>query len=425
MADDPRITRIVLSALRFRDSSPELLRTLSDSQWQELLVYSDLSHLTLFLRLSCSDFFPGWVRDRVEQYAADNLERVALIESSYLEIQSAFVAASVEYVVLKGFAQVPDFASNLGARFQSDIDFFCPEESLPAATTTLRQLGYVPVPTLPTADHLPAMVRRGDWKWRGNMYDPEMPPSVELHHRMWNRRMMRFGPSDLNSFWSRRTTRCVEGLSFPGLHPIDNLGFAALQVLRDLLGYGLLAHKVYELAYFLHHHANNDTFWREWRSSHADELRNWQAVSFGLAHACFGCDLAPNVEDEINKLPGSILKWFTEYSTSSLKTYRTLNKDALWVHFALVRSLRDRLLVLMKVFPKAPDTERALGTAYDARQMLDGWKRFLRYGLYCLSRVPRHSISIPRILYHGVRTFAAPMPFRTGSSPPQTGIKRS
>lgn len=411
MAEDPRVVNAILGALRFRNPLPERLLSLPDSTWDEFLLYADLSHLTLSLAVRCSGCFPSWVRDRTEQNLSDNAARVELIKAAYLEINGAFTEAGVAHSVLKGFAQCPEYSPNLRTRFQSDFDLFCSEESLPRAVTALQKLGYEAVPTAATADHLPVMVRRRAWKWRGNAYDPEMPLSVELHYRMWNRETMRVGPSNLDSFLARRITRSVEGITFPGLHPVDNLGFSALQVLRDLLSYGLLAHKVYELAYFLHHSAGNASFWDEWRRTHDEDLRSCEAVSFCLAEACFGCDISPQVTDEIEKLPRAILKWVATYGHTSLNTHRTSNKDALWVHLALVKSVRDKLAVLRRMFPTVPDTQRVFGTSDASTPEPAGPKRLARYFFYSVSRVPHHAILVPVTLYRGLRIMTPAIPF--------------
>ncbi len=59
---------------------------------------------------------------------------------------------------------------------------------MPAALRNLQGLGYEATSHTsdPGADHLPVMIRRTGWKWRGDYYDPDMPPSLELHFRFWN-----------------------------------------------------------------------------------------------------------------------------------------------------------------------------------------------------------------------------------------------
>ncbi|HEV2401160.1 MAG TPA: nucleotidyltransferase family protein [Candidatus Sulfotelmatobacter sp.] len=401
MAENQRIVEAILGALSFRGATPERLSSLSQSEWQDLLLYADLSHLTLPLAVNCSGYLPEWVYNRVQQNLRDNTARAKAITTAYREVQGAFNAAGIEHIVLKGFAQCPDYVSDMSLRFQSDLDLYCPPSSIFRAAEVLRQLEYEAIPTPPNADHLPVMIRKESWNWRGNPYDPEMPPSIELHYRFWNRDLMRFGPAELQQFYWRRISRSLGDLSFPGLSIVDNLGFSALEVLRDLLWFGLLAHKPYELAYFLHRRADDGEFWDEWKHTHDEDLRSWQAISFFLAASCFECNLSTAVAEQIERLPSPILKWIARHAKESLITYRTLNKNAVWMHVALVQPLLGKFMVVMRMFPKNPEIQRALGTSAKRDPDFRSWKDFVRYILYCLSRVPRHVVSVPRTLYRG------------------------
>ncbi len=115
---------------------------LSDTKWRDLLAFCDLAHLTLPLVRICQDDAPGWVLSRAKRNLADNRVRVAADRDCLSEIAPAFERAGVEHLVIKGFAQYPDFADSLDYRMQSDIDLYCPEESILAAQASLRSLGY-------------------------------------------------------------------------------------------------------------------------------------------------------------------------------------------------------------------------------------------------------------------------------------------
>ena len=60
MSKIPRHIAAALEALKFRGARPEMLRTLSDSEWQDLLSLSDPMHLTLSLGKICGNL-PDWV----------------------------------------------------------------------------------------------------------------------------------------------------------------------------------------------------------------------------------------------------------------------------------------------------------------------------------------------------------------------------
>ena len=197
MSKPPRHIGVVLSALRLKGGRAEELRSLDDPTWRELLAYTDSTHLTLYLAARARDFAPGWVRQRLAKNLSDNSRRFERIKAAYGEMAYTFRKAGVNHVVLKGFSQWPDYSEDLRLRLQSDIDFYCPPESIFQARDLLVGLGYKEVPTSSFADHLPIMIREGGWQWKGNYYDPDIPPMVELHHRLWNRERLRFGPSSL------------------------------------------------------------------------------------------------------------------------------------------------------------------------------------------------------------------------------------
>ena len=56
----------------------------------------------------------------------------------------------------------------------------------------------------------------------------------------------------------------VEGVAFAGLSDGDHLAYLALHILRNILAGDWVIHHVYELAKFLHNHAEDQEFWQCW-----------------------------------------------------------------------------------------------------------------------------------------------------------------
>ena len=312
MSRIPQNVTALLQALRFREARIDALRRLDDPQWTSLLVFSDLSHLTLLLPQLPEGIVPDWVAARVRRNCQDNARRFDCIRAAYLELAHALRAAGVDHLVLKGFAQYPGYVADPRLRMQSDIDLVCPPESIPAARDALAALGYEASSRLGhgPSDHLPPMVRQTGWQWRGNAFDPEMPPSVELHYCLWNDSVERFAVPGSDQFWSRRVLHRLDGASpdlddfeFPALHPVDKVGYSALHILRNLLRRDWVIHQVYELARFLHLNAQDTSFWTSWRKLHSDRMRSLQTISCILATAWFGCDLPPEIVAEVEFLP--------------------------------------------------------------------------------------------------------------------------
>ena len=321
MPDVPAHVPEIVAALRFHDAQGKALRSLTDDDWRDLLPLCDMMHLTIPLRRICGDDLPEWVRSRIDQNICDNQERYEGIKATYLELANALAEQGVEHIVLKGFTQSPAFVDDPRFRMQSDIDLFCPPESILQARDALSEIGYEPVlgGEHQASDHLPTLKRRSNWSWRGNHFDPEMPVSVELHFRFWNEKETRLRPKGLDQFWARRVERQIDDFSFPALSKIDSVGYSALHVFHHLMG-GLVPHHVYELARFLQVNAGDEQLWRDWYELHDPSLRRIEAVCFRLAMDWFDCRVPQQVQDEIDSLPSSAQQWIHKYSKSPLNS---------------------------------------------------------------------------------------------------------
>jgi len=409
MPATPRYVTALISALSFGSSQPELLRTLDDSEWQQLLIFGDQMHLTIPLMQVCSNYCPDWVQSRVDRNIVDNACRFEMIKTTYAEIADALREAHVDHLVLKGFSKTPDYAPDPRHRIQSDIDLFCPPETIFRARDALFALGYKAQHTFDEMpwDHLPPLRRPTTWQWHGNAYDPEMPLSIELHHCLWDHVAAQCGPEGVNDFWQRRVERKLEEIVFPALCPVDSLGYLALNLLRDLLRAGIVTSQVYELAWFLHRNSGNDEFWNRWRQIHDEELRRLESVSFLLAATWFHCDLSEAAQTEIKRLPVSTRKWFEIHATSpSPMGWRRPNKDGIWLHSSLLNSAAEkRKLVVGKLFPRRVlpvDAAIANRVANSCPTEESVSYNYSRYVVYLFARVMYHLRILPATLWHGL-----------------------
>src|SRR5262249_10508996 len=127
---------------------------------------------------------PHDVRRRLDRNSADNRERVRRLKQTFFEIDEA---VKDPFLVLKGFANWDQFTPDPLSRVQYDLDLYCPESAV-ATRDALTGIGYETIrggEKFPT-DHLPALVRKTGWQWRGDFFDPEIPISVEVHFRLWD-----------------------------------------------------------------------------------------------------------------------------------------------------------------------------------------------------------------------------------------------
>ncbi len=406
----PREVTALLAALHLQKPDMTLLKTLSDQEWRSLLAFCDISHLTLTLALLPSDGLPQWVVKRLDTNLADNALRFESVKATYREVAEVLAKAGVEHIVIKGFTQAPEYVATPGFRAQTDIDLFCPRESIAAAQGALQAIGYIPDDKTNTlsADHVPGLVRLGNWRWRGNPFDPEMPLGIELHFCLWNEHVSLVRIPEVALFWERRITRQVDGLSFPCLNPIDHLGHLALHILRNVFWADWVVCHVYELAVFLHSHANDEALWQSWSETHPPSLRSLEAIAFYHARAWFGCQLHPQVEREIANLPAARLSWLKRFSGSALQVMFRQNKDSLWLHLSLLSSRREKWKIVKRMLIPARigsvgspivqmRNKRVVASGGDHR-----WRQWIAF---LLSRSASHARANLTVLTRGLRWY--------------------
>ena len=374
-----------LAALHFAEPRPEALARLTAGEREEALDFCHHSGLTLLLR----DVLP----EPTARDAANNLLRLRELEGTYRWL----AGLPVEFVALKGITQCALFGIRPADRAQSDIDLYCPRETVETARDALMAAGYQPIAGLeafPT-DHLPAMLRPTSWKWRGDFFDPEMPLAIELHFQFWNPRLERLQAEGVDAFWTRRVRRPVGGADLAVLSPADAVAYAALHLLKHVLHGDTKPFHVYEIASFLQGHVDDQAFWTEWRSLHSDTLRRLQTVGFLLSEAWFGCRLAPAVREEAERLPAATRVWFEEFAISPAMQRFRANKDELWLHLSLLDSKLDALYVARRrlIPSNLPPPARATSTASSSEV----------YAAWFAGRLRHHLISLGTTLTSGVR----------------------
>jgi MFS family permease len=392
----PREVAALLAALQFRDAETEGLQRLSEEEWRSLLRFCEHAHLTFPLAQIRVDEAPAWVAEQLQRNIADNALRFERVKVTYREAAQALEDAGVDHIVIKGFTQAPGYVADPRLRMQSDIDFVCRPEQIALAQSALEAIGYQSDQQGDTRndDHTPTMTRRGDWQWRGNIFDPAMPHSVELHFCLWNEDVSLVAIPETERFFARRTRRVLDGLEFFALSPEDHLGHLALHIARNLMLRNGIVHHVYELATFLDAHSDDDAFWASWQAKHSASLRAKEAIAFFHAAAWFECDLHPAVEDQIAALPKGQLEWLSHFTWSALEGMFHPNKDSVWLHLELLEGTKKKMVLLRRSF--LPQVTTRLGSYRVAVQKgkigdPEGKHPYRRYASYLVSRSLDHA----------------------------------
>lgn len=376
----PQSAAAVLDALRLdRDSPPAL-----PESWPDALSFADRTFVTLHWRsrLAAGDEWnrvPGHVRSRLDRNWADNTARLRRIEALSAELDRRFVGAGVEYVRLKGLSHSRLFVADPRERVQYDLDFYCPPPSLDRARQVVLAMGYEPLSALqdfPT-DHLPSMIRKTGWQWSGNYFDPDFPPAIDLHFRFWNPETEQFAAAGVEEFWARRAGN--------DLHPVDQVGYAALHGLRHLLRGSLRLSHLYEIAWLLDRKRQEASFWETWRELHRPGLRALEAVVFGLARAYFGCSVP-------EPPPDSARVWLERHAWSVAEGLFRPNKCELLLHLALVETPSGRRKVLRRrLLPfQLPAPVDAVHLPRDMRTPLVRLRAGWKYVKFVAGRVLHH-----------------------------------
>jgi hypothetical protein len=386
----------ILRALRFHDSDPASLQSIPEHSWPTLLDLTDRAHLTLALAVRCGALLPASARARLERNLAGNAERYSRLIATSCEISAALGAAGVESVFLKGLTHRPYFSDQPEHRPQYDIDLYCAHAGLTVAAQAVGNLGFERLPNRRDGpvDHLPTMIRRTGWRWRGDYFDPEQPFSIELHFRFWNPSAECIPVDGLDDLWRRRTTRNIGPCEIPALALPDTLSFAALHLFRHLLRGDLRPRHAYELAHFLERSAGDSAFWSEWQNTIPVSFQMLQAIPFRLAMEWFHCRPSPVVLSLTRRLPAAVTTWFDLFALSPILALTHPNKDELLLHLALVSDPHARrAIALRRLLP--PRVPRVILDAHV--RSIDRWVRVKR-SAYQLAFTASRSL-------HHVRTF--------------------
>lgn len=427
----PREVAALIGALRFQGAETHRLRELHDSEWKSLLEFSDSANLTLSLARLPHAGAPEWVERRLDQNLCETAMRFERVREVYREADATLRAAGIPYLVMKGFTQAPEYVSHPRLRTQSDLDFYCPPQHIPAAQDQLRRLGYRPVKEMEYyrfADHAPTLARPSNWVWKGNVFDPDKPLTIELHFCLWNETVTKISVPEVHSFWGRRVTRSIDGMRFPALHRVDHLGYFALHILREVLVGGWIAHHLYELGAFLDRHADDESFWAQWENDHSPYLRRLQAVVFSLARRWFACDVHGRPGEQIESLPQPWQAWLSQFGASPMEAMFRRNKDGRLLQFLLAddwpaKQLALRRAVIPSRIARPGETAARQSSPYAVRSTAGN--KHLDYAWYLCRRSAIYLKGTAAFFAHALKLWLAVWVMLPKRQPPELHVRNS
>lgn len=408
----PKEFAALMESLQCVGADTDGLLALNTDEWKRLLDIADVAHLTLPLAQRLNPAFPEWVIERLSRNVRDNARRFERVYAAYREAAEALEKAGVPHIVLKGFTHVPEFVADPRMRMQSDIDIYCPPDTIEAGHEALKSLGYLPKLDVDYrwADHSPTMVRPGTWKWRGNSFDPEMPCSIELHFCLWNEKTSFMSVPEVEGFWKRRTEDKFGSFSWSSLQDVDKFAYLALHILRGIIAGDWVVHHVYELASFLQRRSRDVEFWNQWLITHSAQFRRVQAIGFWLARSWFSCQLPDSVAEVIEAIPAAQHEWLRRCGGTSLEGMFCMKREGRLLHFLLTGRGPARLVVLRRAFlPMSISGPKRAIVHFDRRAPRNSRETSVRgtYLRYLSSRFFAYLRSDIELLWHSTSMWLA------------------
>ena len=361
-----RIEGAILHYLNFNSSPSEhdgVLRQASKELWERGLGFADTAGLSLFLRAELrrrGDFYelPDSIQHGLEQRFRDNVLRTQAVTEEFIEFNQLLHAHDVEFLNLKGVMLYPDFVDARENRLQYDHDFLISTHDLQKSYDLFLDLGYTPLPSSPklAVGHLPTLIRKTDWKWTGNLFDPAIPRAVELHFQLWDSEFDKIEIRTLDRVWRDSQLATFPTVWIPVLSPEHTLLHCVLHSFRHLLRNDLRLSHLYEIAYFLQHRSEKENFWPGFLNSLLCCSQSCRATAtlFELACRVFGSEPTPIVRQFIRQYlsPGADL-WIERYGIpESIYCYRR-SKNALFLHLDFVNGLSNKTIVMKrKLIPR-------------------------------------------------------------------------
>ncbi len=335
---------------------PPLCTKANAPGWKRILNFTDMAGLTLHLRARLQhrnhfDTLPAFVQKRLEGNLKSNRTRTEVLKQEFLQINRHLQAAGIRYVNLKGLLLCPRFIERPEHRVQYDFDLLVGDEDKIRTYARLQELGYTPAHRSESqrTDHLPPLVKKTGWQWRGDYFDPEIPPGIEVHYQLWDPSFERIPVLLFEDVWEKTSLQEYQSLRVPVLPLNHELLYLTLHCCRHLLRSDLRLSHLYELAYFLHDNRGNREFWDgflAWLNQCPNSSRI-VGSTFALTVRLFQPETSVLLEGWIrqNLIPGAE-RWIKTFGFRDAPHGYRGNKNVIFLHLSLLDRKVDQWGVL-------------------------------------------------------------------------------
>lgn len=334
----------------------------SKAEWSRALDWLDLSGLALYFwqkmkSTTAGEALPISVQARLARCHEENCARVIAIKKEFATLNRLFEDGGVEYAVLKGFALIPDYCSDLSLRTQYDHDYLIRPGTLARAEEVLRKAGYRRKPSR-EGYHITYFRPASDVIASGRpvgLYSAGLGRPIELHLRLWDHAEEKVSVELPEDFLDRITKHSSLGLEYPALSEEDRLIFQVLHAFRHVLRNWCRLSVFLEISHLIQARASDSDFWFRY----GERIRNMRwlpeasTVIFMLAENLFGGSVPAQVLSQVPPAFSSIVDvWIERYGLkAALENFRD-SKYSLFLHREFVDDNAEWAEVLKRrLFP--------------------------------------------------------------------------
>ena len=387
----------------FRDSAPaqhrRLLSCFSARQWQENFSWLDASGLALYfldqLRTANTEGdIPASILAQLEQRHADNQQRTRALFEEFVRINTAFGAAGLEYVNLKGFTLVPDYCRDLSLRCQMDFDFLLRGHQAQSCREVLHGLGYSLMAS--NAHVMEFKSNAGSVPHVRDLYKARPQHSVEVH--LCDVPGAEFQPRLLR----RSRVLSIHGVDVPALAAIDMFLGQASHLFRHIRSEWTRISWLHELKHATAARREDPVFWNTVRTGAGlSDSSLAVAASLRLAEKAFGQFAPAELRDwATERLPASVALWIDRYGDDVLLADFPGSKLYLILDHELDGSRGMSATIRRRLLPMHGPARVTAAPSGNVGERFRAFKSQLRYLLF---RLRFHLAQTPRYLWEAWR----------------------